>query len=43
MHIKMFFNNTIVVLIDREGNVIVWEFVGGVGFKGLCKLIFFVV
>src|SRR5258707_254047 len=32
-HIKSSFNNTIVTLTDREGNVIAWESAGGAGFK----------
>ena len=36
-HIKTSFNNTIVSLTDREGNVIAWESVGGAGFKGSRK------
>ena len=32
-HIKTSFNNTIVTLTDREGNVIVWESAGSAGFK----------
>ena len=31
-HIKTSFNNTIVSLTDREGNVIAWESAGGAGF-----------
>ena len=30
-HIKTSFNNTIVTLTDREGNVIAWESAGGAG------------
>ena len=30
-HIKTSFNNTIVALTDREGNVIAWESAGGAG------------
>src|ERR1700689_5214938 len=33
-HIKTSFNNTIVALTDREGNVIVWESAGSAGVKG---------
>src|SRR3712207_4026363 len=33
-HIKTSFNNTIVSLTDREGNVIAWESAGSAGFKG---------
>ena len=36
-HIKTSFNNTIVTLTDREGNVIAWESAGGAGFKGSRK------
>ena len=36
-HIKTSFNNTIVALTDREGNVIVWESAGSAGFKGSRK------
>jgi small subunit ribosomal protein S11 len=33
-HIKTSFNNTIVSLTDKDGNVIAWESAGGAGFKG---------
>src|SRR2546422_11746635 len=36
-HIKTSFNNTIVALTDREGNVITWKSAGSVGFKGRRK------
>ena len=36
-HIKTSFNNTIVTLTDKEGNVIVWESAGSAGFKGSRK------
>ena len=36
-HIKTSFNNTIVALTDREGNVIAWESARGAGFKGSRK------
>jgi small subunit ribosomal protein S11 len=36
-HIKTSFNNTIVTLTDREGNVIAWRSAGAVGFKGSRK------
>lgn len=36
-HIKTSFNNTIVTLTDKEGNVIAWESAGSVGFKGSRK------
>ena len=36
-HIKTSFNNTLVPLTDKEGNVIAWESAGAVGFKGSRK------
>ncbi len=36
-HIKTSFNNTIVSLTDREGNVIAWESAGGAGFKARAR------
>jgi small subunit ribosomal protein S4 len=36
-HIKTSFNNTIVTLTDKDGNVIVWESAGSAGFKGSRK------
>src|SRR5580765_782958 len=36
-HIKTSFNNTIVTLTDRDGNVIAWETAGSAGFKGSRK------
>src|SRR5687767_15777298 len=36
-HIKTSFNNTIVALTDKQGNVIVWESAGSAGFKGSRK------
>lgn len=36
-HIKASFNNTIVTLTDREGQVISWATTGKVGFKGSKK------
>jgi small subunit ribosomal protein S11 len=36
-HIKTSFNNTIVTLTDRDGNVIAWESAGAAGFKGSRK------
>lgn len=36
-HIKASFNNTIVSLTDRTGNVIAWESAGTVGFRGSRK------
>jgi small subunit ribosomal protein S11 len=36
-HVKTSFNNTLVTLTDKEGNVIAWESAGSVGFKGSRK------
>ncbi|SEH11916.1 30S ribosomal protein S11 [Thermoleophilum album] len=36
-HIKTSFNNTIVSITDREGNVIAWESAGSAGFRGSRK------
>jgi len=36
-HIQASFNNTIVTITDRQGNVIVWSSPGTVGFKGSKK------
>ena len=36
-HVHASFNNTIVALTDKEGNVIVWESAGSAGFKGSRK------
>src|ERR671925_243333 len=36
-HIKTSFNNTIVSLTDKDGNVIAWESAGDAGFKGSRK------
>jgi len=36
-HIKTSFNNTIVTLTDKQGNVIAWETAGSAGFKGSRK------
>ena len=36
-HIKTSFNNTIVTLTDKLGNVIAWESAGSAGFKGSRK------
>src|SRR5205814_8444225 len=36
-HIKTSFNNTIVALTDKEGNVIAWESAGSAGLKGSRK------
>ena len=36
-YIQSSFNNTIVTLTDKDGNVIVWESAGSAGFKGSRK------
>src|SRR5689334_21734471 len=36
-HIKTSFNNTLVALTDKEGNVIAWKSAGAAGFKGSRK------
>ncbi len=36
-HIKSSFNNTIISISDRQGNVIAWASAGNVGFKGSRK------
>ncbi|MEW6189826.1 MAG: 30S ribosomal protein S11 [Actinomycetota bacterium] len=36
-HIKSTFNNTVITISDLEGNTIVWESAGTVGFKGTKK------
>ena len=36
-HIKTTFNNPIVALTDKDGNVIAWESAGSTGFKGSRK------
>jgi small subunit ribosomal protein S11 len=36
-HIKSSFNNTIISITDREGNVLAWASAGNVGFKGSRK------
>ncbi len=36
-HIKSTFNNTIVTLTDKEGNVVSWASAGTLGFKGSKK------
>ncbi len=36
-HIQATFNNTIVTLTDRTGNVVTWASAGSVGFKGSRK------
>ncbi len=36
-HVRATFNNTIVTLSDRAGNVVAWASAGGQGFKGSRK------
>ena len=36
-HIKTSFNNTIVTLTDKTGNVVAWSSAGSAGFKGSRK------
>ena len=36
-HIQASFNNTIVTISDRQGNVLAWSTAGGAGFKGSRK------
>lgn len=36
-HIKSTFNNTIISITDKKGNVIVWQSAGGMGQKGSRK------
>lgn len=36
-HIRATFNNTLVTITDREGNVVCWSSSGGKGFKGSRK------
>ena len=36
-HIQATFNNTIITITDRQGNVITWGSAGTVGFKGSRK------
>ncbi|HPE14395.1 MAG TPA: 30S ribosomal protein S11 [Bacilli bacterium] len=36
-HVKSTFNNTIVTLTDKDGNVISWSASGAIGFKGSKK------
>ncbi|MDH5526148.1 MAG: 30S ribosomal protein S11 [Nitrospirota bacterium] len=36
-HIQATFNNTIVTVSDRQGNVVAWASAGGQGFKGSRK------
>ncbi len=37
VHIKATFNNTLISITDKEGNVISWSSPGGVGFSGSKK------
>lgn len=36
-HVKATFNNTVITLADKEGNVIAWSTTGKAGFKGSRK------
>lgn len=36
-HIRASFNNTLIAISDREGNVVTWKSAGGLGFKGSRK------
>jgi small subunit ribosomal protein S11 len=36
-HIQASFNNTIITISDRQGNVLTWATAGGAGFKGSRK------
>src|SRR5258708_7840485 len=36
-HVQSTFNNTIITITDRQGNVISWSSAGGAGFKGSRK------
>ncbi len=37
VHILATFNNTIITITDKQGNVVVWSSCGSVGFKGSKK------
>lgn len=43
VYIQVFFNNIIILLINKCGQVIFWVFVGKVGFCGFKKNMFYVV
>jgi len=36
-HVQASFNNTIITITDRQGNVLCWATAGGAGFKGSRK------
>ena len=36
-HVQASFNNTIITITDRQGNVLAWSTAGGAGFKGSRK------
>ena len=36
-HIQASFNNTLITISDKEGNVVTWKSAGGLGFKGSRK------
>ena len=37
VHVQASFNNTIITITDRQGNVLTWSTAGGAGFKGSRK------
>lgn len=37
IYIKSTFNNTVITLTDKEGNVLCWESAGSLGYKGTRK------
>lgn len=37
VHIKSTFNNIVITVTDLDGNAVVWESAGGIGFKGSRK------
>lgn len=43
VYVNLLFNNIKILILDVQGNVILWLLVGMMGFKGLWKLIFYVV
>lgn len=43
VYILVIFNNINIIIMDEMGNVICWSMVGGLGFKGFKKFIFYAV
>lgn len=43
VYVNFIFNNIKILILDVQGNVILWLLVGIMGFCGLCKLILYVV